>query len=226
MTTVATALPLLGLRITAGPVELRGVTDDLIVPLAELASAGIHDPDFMPFYTPWSLTPPEEMPRSMGQFHWGERAAFSVARWGADLAVFYDGELVGSQGISTHDYLITRTGETGSWLSRRYQGKGIGTAMRQVICAFAIDCLDAEQVTSAAYTDNPASLAVSRKCGYTENGRELRTRMGKRATLQRIVLEPANLVRFEHDLTVEGLPEFRRSIGLDQPDQDSFGVSD
>jgi RimJ/RimL family protein N-acetyltransferase len=155
------------------------------------------------------------MPRCTGQFHWGRRANFSVAEWAADLAVFYDGELVGSQGISTHDYPITRTGETGSWLSRRYQGKGIGTAMRQVICAFAIDCLNAEQITSGAYTDNPASLAVSRKCGYTENGRELRARMGKPATLQRIVLEPANLVRYCHELTVEGLPEFRRSIGLD-----------
>jgi hypothetical protein len=82
MTTVAAALPLLGLRITAGPVELRGVTDDLIVPLADLASAGIHDPDFMPFYGPWSLTPPEEMTRCVGQFHWGRRAGFSVADWG------------------------------------------------------------------------------------------------------------------------------------------------
>ncbi|HUB37480.1 MAG TPA: GNAT family protein [Streptosporangiaceae bacterium] len=218
MTTVAAALPLLGLRITAGPVELRGITDDLIVPLAELASAGIHDPDFMPFYTPWSLTPPDEMARSMGQFHWGQRATFSVTKWGADLAVFYDGELVGCQGISAHDYLVTRTGETGSWLSRRHQGKGIGTAMRQVICAFAFDCLDAEQITSGAYTDNPASLAVSRKCGYTENGCELRVRMGKRATLQRIVLARAGLVRYEHELAVAGLPEFRRSIGLDQPD--------
>jgi RimJ/RimL family protein N-acetyltransferase len=221
MTTAAAALPLLALRITAGPVELRGVTDDLIVPLAELASAGIHEPDFMPFYTPWSLATPEEMPRSMGQFHWGQRAGFSVARWAADLAVFYDGELVGSQGISTHDYLITRTAETGSWLSRRYQGRGIGTAMRQVICAFAIDCLDAEQITSTAYADNPASLAVSRKCGYTENGRELGARMGKRAVRQRIVLRSADLVRYEHKLTVEGLPEFRRSIGLGLPDETS-----
>ncbi len=218
MTTAATALPLLGLRITAGPVELRAVTDDLIVPLAELASAGIHDEDFMPFDSPWSLTRAEEMPRSMGQFHWGQRANFSAARWSAGLAVFYDGELVGSQGISAHDYLVTRTGETGSWLSRRHQGKGIGTAMRQVICAFAFDCLDAEQVTSAAYTDNPASLAVSRKCGYTENGRDVRVRMGKPAILQRVVLQRANLVRYEHELAVAGLAEFRRSIGLDQPD--------
>ena len=219
MTTVAAALPLLGLRITAGPVELRGVTDDLIVPLADLASAGIHDPDFMPFYGPWSLTPPEQMPRCVGQFHWGRRAGFSVADWGADFAVFYDGELVGSQGIAAKDYLITRTGETGSWLGRRYQGKGIGTAMRQVICAFVFDCLDAEEITSAAYADNPASLAVSRKCGYTLNGREPRSRMGKVATLQRVVLEPANLVRYSNELTVEGVTEFRRSIGLDQPDQ-------
>ena len=219
MTTVPTALPLLALRITAGAVELRGVTDDLIIPLAELASAGIHDPDFMPFYTPWSRTPPEEMPRSMGQYHWGRRAGFSVGDWVADFAVFYHGEPVGSQGISTHDYLITRTGETGSWLSRRYQGKGIGTAMRQVICAFAFDCLDAEQITSSAYADNPASLAVSRKCGYTPNGHELKSRMGKVVTLQHVVLEPANLVRYEHGLTVQGLTEFRRSIGLDQPDE-------
>jgi Acetyltransferase (GNAT) domain len=159
----------------------------------------------------------------MGQYHWGQRAAFSVARWSADFAVFCDGELVGSQGISAHDYLITRTGETGSWLGRRYQGKGTGTAMRQVICAFAIDCLDAEQITSAAYAGNPASLAVSRKCGYTENGQEPRARMGKRATLQRIVLEPAGLVRYEHGLTVRGLPEFRRSIGLDQPGRTASG---
>jgi hypothetical protein len=35
-TTAATALPLLSLRITAGPVELRGITDDLLRPLADL----------------------------------------------------------------------------------------------------------------------------------------------------------------------------------------------
>jgi len=42
--------------------------------------------------------------------------------------------------------------------------------------------------------------------------------MGKPAVLRRVVLDPANLIRFEHKLTVEGLPEFRRSIGL-APDE-------
>jgi RimJ/RimL family protein N-acetyltransferase len=215
MTTAATALPLLGLRITAGPVELRGMTDDLLGPLADLALAGIHDPDFMPFSTPWTLAPAEELPRNTVQFHWGQRANFSVGKWGMDLAVFFDGQLVGSQGFSTRDFLITRTGETGSWLGREFHGRGIGTAMRKVICAFIFDHLDAELITSSAYTDNPSSLGVSRKCGYRENGVSIINRMGKPATLQMLLLEPGNLVRYEHELIVEGLPEFRGSIGLD-----------
>jgi len=215
MTTAVTALPLLGLRITAGPVELRGVTDDLLGPLAELAVRGVHDPDFMPFFVPWSIAPAAEMPRNMAQFHWGQRASFSPEQWGMDLAVFYDGQLVGSQGFSARDFLVTRTGETGSWLGREFHGRGIGTAMRKVICAFIFDHLGAEFITSSAYADNPASLGVSRKCGYRENGVSIRSRMDKPATLQLLILEPENLVRYEHELTVEGLPEFRRSIGLD-----------
>jgi len=37
--------------------------------------------------------------------------------------------------------------------------------------------------------------------------------------MRRIILEPANLLRYKHDLTVEGLPEFRKSIGLDMDEQ-------
>jgi RimJ/RimL family protein N-acetyltransferase len=215
MTTAATALPLLGLRITAGPLDLRGMTDDLLGPAADLAIKGIHDPAFMPFFVPWSIAPAGEMPRNMAQFHWGQRASFSPEKWGMDLAVFFDGQLVGSQGFSTRDFLITRGGETGSWLGREFHGRGIGTAMRKVICAFIFDHLDAKFITSSAYTDNPASLGVSRKCGYRENGVSIRNRMDKPATLQLLILEPGNLMRYEHQLTVEGLPEFRRSIGLD-----------
>jgi RimJ/RimL family protein N-acetyltransferase len=211
-----TALPLLNLRITAGPVELRGITDDLLGPLAELA-LDIHDPDFMPFGFPWSLTPAAEMPLSLAQYHWGKRASFSPAKWCADFAVFHEGELAGCQGFLTEDYLVKRGGETGSWLARRFQGKGIGTAMRQVICAFIFDHLDARYITSSAFTDNPASLAVSRKVGYKDNGDDHMTRLGKHAVMHRIILEPANLIRYKHELTVEGLPEFRGSIGLDAP---------
>jgi RimJ/RimL family protein N-acetyltransferase len=215
MTAIDTVLPLLGLRVTAGPLELRGITDDLLGPLADLASGGIHAPDAMPFYTPWSLTPAMEMPMAVARYHWSMRAEFSPAKWTAGLAVFWDGELVGSQGVSTNDYLITRTGETGSWLGRRFQGRGIGTAMRRVVCAFMFDYLDADHVTSGAFTDNPASLAVSRKTGYVEHGWRRVQRQGKPATIQGLLLEPGKLVRYQHELVIDGLAAFRRSIGLD-----------
>jgi RimJ/RimL family protein N-acetyltransferase len=213
--TAAAALPLLGLRVTAGPVELRGITDDLLGPLADLAVNGIHDPDYMPFNVPWSTAPAQDLPRNVAQYHWGLRAGFSPEKWNMDLAVFFDGRLVGSQGFSTRDFLVTRFGETGSWLGREFHGRGIGTAMRQVICAFIFDHLDARLITSAAYTDNPSSLGVSRKCGYRENGVFIVNRLGQPAQSQQLVLEPANLVRYQHPLTVEGVPAFRRSIGLD-----------
>src|ERR1700735_114747 len=136
MTTAATALPLLGLRITAGRVELRGMTDDLLGPLTDLALRGIHDPDFMPFSVPWSIAPADELPRNTAQFHWGQRASFSPAQWGMDLAVFFDGELVGSQGFSTKDFLVTRIGETGSWLGRGFPGCWPGTPAREGIWGF------------------------------------------------------------------------------------------
>jgi RimJ/RimL family protein N-acetyltransferase len=214
MTTAATALPLLGLRITAGPVELRGITDDLLGPLADLAIGGIHDPDFMPFSVPWSIAPAADMPRNYAQFHWGQRSRFSPEQWAMDLAVFFDGELVGSQGFGTKDFLVTRSGETGSWLGRGFHRRGIGTAMRQVICAFIFDHLNASLITSSAFTDNPASLGVSRKCGYRDNGEAIVNRQGKPATMRGLALEPSRLVRYSHELAVEGVEPFRRSIGL------------
>lgn len=219
MTTLADALPLLGLRIGAGRLELRGVTDDLLMPLADLAVAGIHDADAMPFYVPWSTAPAEVLPRNFAQFYWGNRSSFSPQRWSLDLAVLWDGEVVGCQGMSTRDYLVTRTGETGSWLGRAHQGRGIGTAMRQAICAFAFDHLDAAEVTSGAFTDNPASLAVSRKVGYRSNGmRRVERRPGELAVVQELVLAPDDLVRGP-ELTVEGLDAFRAAIGLPPPDR-------
>jgi RimJ/RimL family protein N-acetyltransferase len=47
-------------------------------------------------------------------------------------------------------YLVNRTTEAESWLARQFQGRGIGTATRQVIAACALDHLDAQHVTLAS----------------------------------------------------------------------------
>jgi RimJ/RimL family protein N-acetyltransferase len=78
------------------------------------------------------------------------------------------------------------------------------------------DHLGAQEVTSGAFEDNPASLAVSRKVGYTDNGvARTRRREGEMVLLRRLRVDPEALVRSDHPLEVEGVPALRRLIGLD-----------
>ncbi len=216
MTSISDLFPPLGLRAAAGPVELRGIGDDDLVTLAELAAAGIHEPDRMPFFFPWTDVPADQLGLPFVQYHWRSRAEWSPTSWELNLGVWFEGRLVGVQGVSTRDFLVTRSGETGSWLGQAHQGKGIGTVMRQVICALCFDHLGFTEITSGAFSDNPASLAVSRKVGYRLNGvRRLARRPGELAVNQGLVLSPDDLVRGEHPLEVSGVAAVRRSIGLD-----------
>lgn len=75
--TIGQVFPVLDLRVTAGDLELRGISDDDIVVLGALAAKGIHSPDRMPFSFPWTDVPPEELPLNFAQYHWRTRADFS-----------------------------------------------------------------------------------------------------------------------------------------------------
>ena len=212
--------PLFGLRVASGPLELRPVTDDDLPALADLALAGVHAPEASPFINTWTDAPAEELGRNMARYYWSKRAEMSPARWTVDFVVRHHGEVVGVQGITAENYRVTKTMETGSWVGLRHQGRGIGTLMRQSICQFAFDCLDAAELTSGAWTDNAASLAVSRKVGYTPNGqRREERRAGEVAIMQDLVLTPAALVRHGLELAVEGLREVRAFLGLTEDSQ-------
>lgn len=211
---LADAFPPLGLRVEAGPLVLRPITDEVLSSLIDLALDGVHPPEEMPFFHPWTDAPSDRLPANFAQFHWGVRSGWSPERWSLEFAVEYEGRVVGSQGFFTTDYPITRSGETGSWLGMEFQGRGIGTRMRQAICALAFDHLDAVRITSGAFLDNPASLAVSRKVGYQPNGVRLMPRRGQAAENQSLLLTPDRFVRGE-PITVTGLPAFRSFIGLD-----------
>ncbi len=216
MTSIEQIWPQFGLLITCGPLEMSAVRDDDIPALVEMAERGIHPPDSMPFAVPWTDVPTAELARNMAVHYWQSRAANTQQRWSLELVVRRDSSIVGIQAFGTENYLVTHTGETGSWLGGEHQGRGIGTLMRQTLCAFLFDHLDAEEITSAAFVDNPASAAVSRKVGYSLNGqtREKR-RDGELAISQRLVLRPADLVRPLHALQVVGLPALRCDLGLD-----------
>lgn len=215
--------PPLGLRVGVGPLELHGIDDETLDELAHLAAGGIHPPEAMPFAVPWTDAPDDELAVNTAQFHWRCRATFARGAWDLQLAVRHDGELVGTQGVSTSSFLVTRTGETGSWLGARHQGRGLGTAMRRALCALCFDHLDFAEVSSTAFTDNPASLAVSRKVGYSEIARlRVERRPGELAEKVLLVVRPEQFVRPADALVVEGLAPLRAFIGLDaDPSVDS-----
>lgn len=210
--------PPLGLRITCGPLLLRGITDDLIMPLVEVARAGVHDqdPSSTPLAFDWTAAPPQFLAINYAKWAWNNRLMFSANSWILALAVEYEGELVGVQEGKGERFLTTGTISTGSWLGLAAHGRGIGTLMRQVYCTFAFDHLDATAMLSEAFIDNPASARVSEKCGYERIG----TRPVPRGTFGDVDevmfrLTPENLVRPDEPLQVEGLEPLRRFLGLD-----------
>jgi RimJ/RimL family protein N-acetyltransferase len=215
MTTLADLFPPVGLRVVAGPLELRGLTDELIVELCDVAEAGIHDPGEMPFHHPWSTAPAGQLSPNTAAYHWGKRSAFSPDDFCLDLAALLDGRVIGAQGVAATHFPVTRTGETGSWLGREFQGRGLGTAMRRAFCALLFDHLGFEEITSAAFLDNPASLGVSRNVGYRPTTVRRLERQGVLALNQGLVLTPDTFVRGDVTVEVTGADAVRAFIGLD-----------
>lgn len=208
--------PPLGLRVVAGALELRGLTDELIAELCDVAEAGIHDPGEMPFYFPWTAAPAGELGRNTAAYHWGKRSTFSPDEFCLDLAVLLEGRVIGCQGVAAKHFPVTRTGETGSWLGREFQGRGLGTVMRQAMCELLFDHLGFEEITSAAFLDNPASLGVSRKVGYRPTVvSRIKRREGELALNQGLVLTPDAFVRLGEPVHVTGAEAVRAFIGLD-----------
>jgi RimJ/RimL family protein N-acetyltransferase len=214
MKTLVETWPPYGVSLTENDLRLTVITDEDIPGLVDLALGGIHEPDRMPFSTPWTAVEPELLPASMVRYYSSVRANFTPEKFELHFAVRIGGELVGTQGLHTSDFAVTRTGETGSWLGQSYQRRGIGTRMRRAVCAFAFDHLGAVELTSGAFLDNPASLAVSTKVGYRPNGRFRMTRReGEVAINQRLVLTPDVFVRGE-PITVTGAEQLRSFLDL------------
>jgi RimJ/RimL family protein N-acetyltransferase len=180
--------PLLGLRLATPRLELRLPSDEELSELADLVAEGMHQPGSMPFLVSWPSSPPVERARALVQRHWRNRGDWSEANWSLDLAVFADGQIVGQQEISAHDYAIVRQVSTFSWLGRRHHGQGIGTEMRAAALHLAFAGLDANDATSGAFDDNEASLRVSEKLGYESDGIERLAAHGRSTVTRRLRL--------------------------------------
>ena len=177
--------PLFDLEVRTPRLTLRYVDDSLGTELATLAARGVHDPALMPFSIPWTDIEPPELERQAYRFWWRCRADTSPSQWHIVLAALTGDTVVGSTSLVSSEFPVTRTFETGSWLGREHQGRGLGKEMRHATLQLGFEGFRAEQATTGAFTDNPASLGVTRSLGYEPNGRLRHQRRGEVAeTLQ------------------------------------------
>lgn len=164
------------LRIRTGNLELRLPRDEELVQLADLAARGVHDPATMPFESPWTDVPDQELRRNLYAWHASNRSSSDPDAWALLLGVFESGQVVGAQDIGARRFAVRRTVASGSWVGREHQGRGIGTTMRRAVLHFAFDSLGALEARSGAYVDNPGSNRVSERCGYEPDGTNVRER--------------------------------------------------
>jgi len=198
--------PLFGLRVVTPRLEVRLPRDEDLPGLLEVIAEGIHDPATMPFLSPWTDARPEERARASLQWWWSARARWRPDDWNYTGAVFVDGRPVGVQGLMARDFPQLRVVKTGSWLGRRYQGKGLGKEMRAAVLHLAFEGLGAVEAESGAWADNVASKSVSIALGYRKNDGGLALRRGQPDRLVGYLLGVDQwLTHRRDDVTIEGL---------------------
>lgn len=183
--------PLFDLEVRTPVLTLRYADDRLAAELLALAARGVHDPATTPFLTPWTDLPSPQLEQEGMRFHWRSRADTTASTWRLLFAVVVDGSVVGSVDLFASDFPSLRQFETGSWLGRAHQGRGLGRELRTAALTLGFDGLGAEYATTGAWHDNAASLGVTRSLGYTEVGRRRALRRG----------EPDEIVEFRMDRT-------------------------
>ena len=195
---------------------LKYVDDALAVEPATLAAAGVHDPDTMPFAMPWTDVPSPELGPNALRFYWRSRAETAPESWNVLFAVLEGDNVVGSTSIGADGFPVVRTFETGSWLGRRFQGRGLGTEMRVATLHLGFLGLDALEARTGAFQDNHASLGVTRKLGYEPNGVTVHDRRGIRDHINRFRMSRQHFLENARrdDVEIDGDAAVREQLGI------------
>jgi RimJ/RimL family protein N-acetyltransferase len=209
--------PLTGLRLATPRLELRWPTLADLDALAGLAAGGVHDPAVQPFMNAWTDADPAERAQRTLQYHWRQWASWQPADWSLNLVAVLDGAVVATQGMEGRDFAVLREVSTGSWVGREHHGQGISTEMRAAMLHLAFAGLGARYATSAAFDDNAASLAVSRKLGYADDGIEHCAVRGRPVVSRRLRLDRAGWEAHRAvPVEISGLPPCQSYFGNTQ----------
>lgn len=215
---LAQHFPAFRLEVRTPRLTLRFPDDDDLVELAELAIRGVHAHEAMPFTVPWTRVEPPFQQRNTLEFFWTQRTKMQADDWSISLVAVVDGAIVGTQGVFTKEWAVTRSVETGSWLGRDHQGKGFGKEMRIAVLHLAFDGFGAAEATTTAFADNPASIGVTRACGYRANGEDRAARDGSVINLCRFVMDEDDFAAIRrNDIEIVGAEPVAELFGTARP---------
>lgn len=193
--------PIHGLVLRTPRLELRGLTEQLALQLAELLPDDVElDP---------SLILPDRRQRFL------QYCARSVASWSPDdwvvlFAVSSADGLIGLQGLEGKEFAVRREVDTSSWLVPSARGRGLGREMRGAVLALAFGHLGAARAVTEAWEDNGPSLGVSRSLGYLPNSNTIVVRQGSPSVMVGLALTDPELLSVE----VNGLSPCLALLGL------------
>ena len=203
--------PLRPIRIVTSDIELFVPDEDSLAAAALLTADGVYDPvnRFIPRspVAGWSGKPAHEAEVEFLRYYWASLADWRADRWNLICLARINSEIVGVQEIGAQSFAVTKTISTGSWIGRDYQGKGLGTAMRQAALHFAFEGIGADRADSSAWSTNSPSLSISKSMGYLENGTSIRAFEGKRQTQINLVLNASDWHNRAQSCQIFGLSE-------------------
>ncbi len=160
--------PMFDICLTTADLQLRHLTE---ADLRSLATILPEDAEQDPSSTTYDgLDPGLNRGVVTHQNYWRTRGNWRPDSWALSFGVFNGGELVGYQGLEGDDFARLRTVDSSSFLTQAVRGRGWGKQSRAAVLTLAFGPLGARFAITSAWTDNQASLGVSRALGYVDNG--------------------------------------------------------
>jgi RimJ/RimL family protein N-acetyltransferase len=206
--------PLFDLRLRCRAVDLRPVREADLSELAALEPGDYEqDPRLEQF---GGLSEARNRRRLFHQGYWKALGTWSPSSWVLHMAVAHEGSLVGVQTLEGDDFTVLRTVDSASWLVPGVRGRGLGVAMRMAVLGLSFDHLGAVAAITSARLDNLASLGVSRRIGYTDNGVGFVAERSGRVLLRhlRLTAEQWRAAGHHREVTVDGFGNCRPWFGL------------
>ena len=87
-----------------------------------------------------------------------------------NFAIDVDGQVVGVIGLDMRPDIYRKAPLLGYWLSETLWGRGIMTKAIQLMIAYAFTNLDVVRIQAGVLSNNPRSMRVLEKSGFTKEG--------------------------------------------------------